>query len=131
MTVLRDHIALHAEALKISERRGVMLASNIANASTPGYKARDVDFHAELARRAGGAGALATTDSGHIAQNWRRVCGPPGYRMPTTATLDGNTVELAVEQVEFAENALRQQASLTFLKPAYQRANERNQGRVR
>jgi len=73
-----------------------------------------VDFHAELARRAGGAGALATTDSGHIAQTGAGFAAP-GYRMPTTATLDGNTVELAVEQVEFAENALRQQASLTFL----------------
>ena len=96
----------------------------------PGYKARDVDFHAELARRAGGAGALATTDSGHIAQTGAGFAAP-GYRMPTTATLDGNTVELAVEQVEFAENALRQQASPDVSEPAYQRANERNQGRVR
>jgi len=113
-TVLRDHLNLHAEALKISERRGALLASNIAHASTPGYKARDIDFSAELARRAGGIGTLAATHARHIA-NPAAAGGGAGYRVPVSASLDGNTVEAAVEQVQFAENALRQQASLTFL----------------
>jgi flagellar basal-body rod protein FlgB len=113
-TLLQNHIATHAEALKIGERRGAILASNIANAATPGYKARDVDFRAELASRMGGNGALAATHPRHIAHPDAAVMGP-GYRVPTTVSLDGNTVELAVEQVQFAENALRQQASLTFL----------------
>jgi flagellar basal-body rod protein FlgB len=112
--LLRDQISLHAEALKIGERRGALLASNIAQASTPGYKARDIDFAAELARRTGAAGTLSATHARHIAHP-SATGGEAGYRVPTTASLDGNTVEPAVEQVQFAENALRQQASLTFL----------------
>lgn len=114
MSVLRDHLSVHAEALNISERRGAILASNIANAATPGYKARDIDFRAEFAQRIQGQGALVATDARHIARPDSHL-GNPGYRVPTTAALDGNTVESAVEQVQFAENALRQQASLTFL----------------
>ncbi|MGY6697209.1 MAG: flagellar basal body rod protein FlgB [Roseinatronobacter sp.] len=113
-TVLRDHLNIHAEALKIGERRGAILASNIAHAATPGYKARDIDFRAELAQRVQTPGGLTATDARHIAHPAASFAGP-GYRVPTTAALDGNTVESAVEQVQFAENALRQQASLTFL----------------
>ncbi len=113
-TLLRDHIAVHAEALKIGERRGAILASNIAHASTPGYKARDIDFRAELAQRVAGQGPLRATDARHFAHPAAQMNGP-GFRVPTTASLDGNTVEMAVEQVQFAENALRQQASLTLL----------------
>ncbi len=91
---LRDAIGFHAEALKLGERRGAILASNIAQAATPGYKARDIDFAAELARRTG-TGTLAATHSGHLT---------------AMASPDGG-----LEQTKFAENALRQQASLTFL----------------
>lgn len=114
MSVLRDHLSVHADALRIAERRGAILASNIANAATPGFKARDIDFRAEIAQHVRGQGALVATDARHIAQSTASP-GAPGYRVPTTAALDGNTVESAVEQVQFAENALRQQASLTFL----------------
>lgn len=110
---LRDAIGFHAEALKLGERRGAILASNIAQAATPGYKARDIDFAAELARRTG-TGTLAATHSGHLTA-MASPDGGPGYRVPVSASLDGNTVEPAVEQTKFAENALRQQASLTFL----------------
>ncbi|MCH8467348.1 MAG: flagellar basal body rod protein FlgB [Roseinatronobacter sp.] len=113
-TLLRNHLSIHAEALKISERRGAVLASNIANAATPGYKARDIDFRAELAERVQGQGVPAVTNARHIAHPGAQSLGA-GYRIPTTAALDGNTVEIAVEQVQFAENALRQQASLTLL----------------
>lgn len=111
---LRDHLGIHAEALKLGERRSALLASNIAQAATPGYKARDIDFAAELARRTQGAGGLAATHAGHIATP-ASLDGGAGFRVPVNAALDGNTVEPAVEQVQFAENALRQQASLTFL----------------
>ena len=76
-----------------------MLQSNIANAATPGYLARDFDF--ETALRQADAGQPATPDL--------------GYRVPMAATLDGNTVESQVEQAQFAENAMRYQATLTFL----------------
>jgi flagellar basal-body rod protein FlgB len=110
---LRDAIGFHAEALKLGERRGAILASNIAQAATPGYKARDIDFAAELARR-NGMGAVAATHAGHMTAPVAPD-GGPGYRVPVSASLDGNTVEPAIEQTKFAENALRQQASLTFL----------------
>jgi len=110
---LRDHLGFHADALKLGERRGAILASNIAQASTPGYKARDIDFAAELAHRSG-LGALAATHAGHLSAAVSPD-GGPGFRIPVSAALDGNTVEPAVEQIKFAENALRQQASLTFL----------------
>lgn len=110
---LRDHLGLHADALKVAERRGGLLASNIAQAATPGYKARDVDFATELAR-IDGVGVLAATDARHIGQP-AAMGQQAGWRVPVTASLDGNTVEPAVEQTKFAENALRQQASLTFL----------------
>ncbi len=112
--LFHSHISLHADALKLAERRGAMLTSNIANASTPGYKARDIDFRAVLAQRTGGPGVLAATDARHIGHSAADLS-TPGFRVPVTASLDGNTVETAVEQVQFAENALRQQASLTFL----------------
>ena len=112
-TTIRDHLGLHADALKLGERRGALLASNIAHAATPGYKARDIDFASVLAQRAG-YGAVASTHAQHITAP-AAPDGGPGFRVPVNAALDGNTVEPAVEQAKFAENALRQQASLTFL----------------
>ena len=96
---------IHGAALTLrSERMGV-IASNIANAATPGYKARDIDFNAALdARLARARGAsTANPEAGMV---WRR---------PTMPSLDGNTVELATEQMEFAENTLRYQTSLQLL----------------
>lgn len=113
-TVLRDQLGLHASALQLGERRAAILASNIAHAATPGYKARDIDFAAEMARQIGGSAVPLATHSRHIT-GVASADGGPGWRVPVSAALDGNTVEPAVEQVKFAENALRQQASLTFL----------------
>ena len=113
MTAIRDHLAFHAEALRLREARGGVLASNIANAATPGFKARDIDFAAEMQAQIG-TGALRGTDARHFATG---SAAPGGllYRQPVTPSLDGNTVEPGVEQMEFAENTLRYQASLMFL----------------
>lgn len=109
----RDHLSLFSTSLSLREQRGAMLASNIANAATPGFKARDMDFQSVLASEVG-AGPMAVSDARHFAT------GTPGgaqtgYRVPVNPSLDGNTVELAVEQMEFAENSLRYQSSLTLL----------------
>lgn len=105
MTVsFRDSIALHANALSLREKRNEILASNIANAATPNFQARDFDFEAELARV-----------SGPAASEGPRVDAPLGYRVPVNRSLDGNTVELSVEQMEFSENTLRYQTSLAFI----------------
>lgn len=113
MTTIRDHLGIHADALVLRERRNTVLASNVANAATPHFKARDFDFAAELARATGGGG-LARTDERHFAtgQSGR---GGLGYRQPVNPSLDGNTVELAVEQMQFSENAVRYQTSLSLL----------------
>lgn len=108
----RDTIGFHAEALALREQRNVLLSSNIANAATPHFKARDMDFAAAL-EQATGQGALRQTEAGHMAPIGAAT--NPGWRVPVTASLDGNTVELGVEQMEFAENTLRYQTSLQFL----------------
>lgn len=95
---------VHGSALEVRSRRLGLLASNIANASTPGFKARDIDFR-EAMQAAGRPGGLT---AGTIDAATK-------YRVPLQASLDGNTVELATEQTAFAENAVAYQTTLAFL----------------
>ncbi len=94
---------IHGAALEIRAQRMGMLGSNIANAGTPGYKARDIDFAAALDAKLGGA-----PDDAAIDRATR-------YRVPVMPSLDGNTVEMATEQTAFAENAVAYTATLSFL----------------
>ncbi|OYQ25098.1 flagellar basal body rod protein FlgB [Sandarakinorhabdus cyanobacteriorum] len=94
---------ISAPALRLRSQRLVVIASNIANAATPGYKARDLDADAAL-RAAQTGGFSAQLDSARLQ-----------YRAPLIASIDGNTVEMATEQAAFAENAMRYRASLEFL----------------
>ena len=93
---------VHAAALEVRSQRMGVLASNIANASTPGFKARDIDFHTALAAVEQGQG------DGGFASAIK-------YRVPSQPSLDGNTVELSSEQTAFAENAVAYQTTLSFL----------------
>ncbi|WP_458525008.1 flagellar basal body rod protein FlgB [Onishia taeanensis] len=111
------------DVLNLRQQRHEVLASNVANADTPNYKARDFDFSQALSRamdsgRAGQGGlGLSTTASGHIgghASSSGRVHDLM-YRVPAQASLDGNTVDMDRERAEFADNAVRYQASLTML----------------
>jgi flagellar basal-body rod protein FlgB len=113
MSAIANHLNLHAQALQLREQRNAVLASNIANAATPNFKARDIDFAAALSAELG-SGALKTTHKGHMPTG-SAAGGEMLYRKPTTTSLDGNTVEMAVEQMEFAQNTLRYQSSLEFL----------------
>jgi flagellar basal-body rod protein FlgB len=90
-------------ALRLRSQRLNLLASNIANAATPGYRARDIDFSQALSLASRGQSADQAA-SQSIA-----------YRVPTTPSLDGNTVELSTEQTLFAENAVQYRATLSFL----------------
>lgn len=112
-TSFRETIGLHAEALVLRERRNAVLASNIANAATPQFKARDFDFTSAL-QEATGDGAMLRGDSRHLSGGMGGAAGL-GYRVPVNPSLDGNTVELGVEQMEFAQNTLRYQTSLQML----------------
>jgi len=94
---------MHAAALQLRSQRMMMIASNIANAATPNYKARDIDF----------AKALDLAQQGGSTAN--AMEGATAYRVPVQASLDGNTVEMATEQTAYAENALAYRSSLAFL----------------
>ncbi len=94
---------IHGKALELRSQRLSMLASNIANAATPNYKARDIDFQKALADANSGMSAGQAADANL------------GYRVPLETSLDGNTVELSTEQNQFAENALHYKTTLSFL----------------
>tara|TARA_X000000950_G_scaffold258375_1_gene325736 strand:+ start:33180 stop:33569 length:390 start_codon:yes stop_codon:yes gene_type:complete len=111
---IKQQFEVHSKALEIRNRKNEILASNIANAATPHYKARDVDFEIELARSLS-VGPISTTNNNHIAVASKSLPGKVQFRQSLNPSLDGNTVELAVEQMEFAENAVRYQTSLNFL----------------
>lgn len=108
--------AIHDDALALYGRRSSILASNIANADTPNYKARDIDFQSVLQDASQGHSVtLASTHRGHIAPHQADAQPALMYRNPLHPSLDGNTVDSHVEQARFAENALRYQVSFTFL----------------
>jgi flagellar basal-body rod protein FlgB len=131
---LDSYLGVHAQALTLEAQRTELLAANLANADTPNYKARDIDFKAALAA-AGGNGAsvsgsgsasalaMSTTNGAHLGAS--AVSGADGsnaaidanlkYRVPMAPSLDGNTVDTQLEQAAFAENSVRYQATLTFL----------------
>ena len=109
-------LALHENALRYRAQRNEVLASNIANADTPNYKARDLDFAAALKGARGQELGLSQTSEMHReAWGTTRSGGKLVYRIPMQPTLDGNTVEADVEQAKFAENAVQYRASLAFL----------------
>jgi flagellar basal-body rod protein FlgB len=116
---LDTYLGVHAEALKVRGQRTEVLARNLANADTPGYQARDLDFRAALAA-AGGADApvaMRATNAHHIGAADAGESASPHlkYRVPLAPSLDGNTVDVQMEQAAFAENAVRFQATLSFL----------------
>lgn len=115
MDSITASLNVHAQALAIRSKRNEVLASNIANAATPHFKARDIDFAQEIRKQISDQGPLRTNDARHFQQAGQSGPAELKYRIPTEPTLDGNTVELAVEQVQFSENVLRYQISLGFL----------------
>lgn len=103
-------------ALKLRAQRQQLLAANIANADTPGYKAVDFDFAAALGRAGASRVGLATTRPGHLTGPVRAFAGVDlKYRIPVQDSIDGNTVEVDRETALFTENALAYQASAQFL----------------
>lgn len=122
---LSETFNFRQQALQLREERQKVLAANIANADTPQYKARDIDFRTELSRalsdgRASSKGInLSTTSEKHIPiQNNKRSADVNEllYRVPIQPSLDGNTVDMERERAYFADNSVRYQASLTFMK---------------
>ena len=113
-------LGIHEQALGFRSQRAEVLANNIANADTPNFKARDLDFAsvlaAESSRQQRGNMSLAKTDSRHIAAEGLPVGDAElQYFTPFQPSLDQNTVDVQVEQSKYAENAVQFQASFTFL----------------
>lgn len=130
---LDSYLGIQPDALKVYSQRAEVLAANLANADTPGYQARDIDFRAALAaadpqspqgtQGTQGALPLATTspldvtapsESGGLstAQYLK-------YRIPLAPSLDGNTVNSQVEEAKFAQNSVRFQATLSFIEDRF------------
>lgn len=107
-------------ALSLRSARQELLASNIANADTPNYKAKDIDFASALQGAMSGSTAklpLTTTSVSHFSNGTgENVMGAPVmYRTVLQPSADGNTVDMDVERAQFADNALRYEASVTFV----------------
>lgn len=112
-------LGIHEKALAFRAERATVLANNIANADTPNYKARDIDFASVLEAQQSGNGQpfqAARTHERHLSvEGFIDQAAGLRYRTPYQPSIDGNTVETQAEQARYAENALDFQASFTFL----------------
>ena len=122
MSISFDNIfGVHSRALNLRNKRAEILAGNLANADTPGYKAQDMDFKAAMAQalrnQNGGSGThLATTNQKHLTGSAQMPDGTRVFReslQPDTG--DGNTVDVSVERMAYMENSIDYQTTLTFL----------------
>jgi flagellar basal-body rod protein FlgB len=117
---LDEALRFHQTSLSLYAARQELLASNIANADTPGYKARDIDFASALQNALAGSSTklpMAVSSSAHLEGNaGSTVLGTPVlYRRPDQPSADGNTVNMDAERAQFANNALRYEASVKFI----------------
>ncbi|WP_198116611.1 flagellar basal body rod protein FlgB [Massilia rhizosphaerae] len=123
---LDEYLRFNETALSLRSQRQELLASNIANADTPNFKARDIDFSSALQgalARATNAAPLATTSGAHYPNGQAAADGktladgttPVLYRTVTQGAVDGNTVDMDTERTQFADNALRYEAGITML----------------
>lgn len=111
-------LGVHEKALNVHAQRLQMLASNLANADTPNFKARDIDFRAALTDASSqlSVASLKTTKPGHISGEMISTgAAAPMYRNPSQSSLDGNTVDVQAERGEFAQASFRYQAALQFV----------------
>ena len=109
-------LATYERALQLRAQRNDVLSTNIANADTPNYKARDLDFSQALQGAQRHSLAMTATSEQHLQGSGMTTRGDETlYRVPVQPSLDGNTVSIDVEQANFAENALQYRASLAFL----------------
>jgi flagellar basal-body rod protein FlgB len=109
-------LGVSPQVLALRAQRMELLSANLANADTPGFKARDIDFAAAMRAAQGSQGGLTRTHERHMGNDGGAGDNAePLYRMPSQPSLDGNTVETQREHAAFMDNAVRYQASLRFL----------------
>ena len=118
MTISFDKaLGIHEQALLLRSKRTEVLANNIANVNTPGFKARDIDFQNVLRQQSGQGEGLTVhrSSSRHFSGSASPDKLTLSYRVPDQPSLDGNTVDEQQENAAFARNALDHQASFQFL----------------
>ena len=115
MNLIDNALGVHAQALGLRSKRMEVLARNIANADTPHYKARDIDFKAVMSAAQQQDNTMFSTRAGHFGAG--EELSPDGmrYRTPFNTAFDGNTVEMSVEQAQYGKAAADYQATLNFL----------------
>ena len=126
---LNAYLGIQPDALQVFSQRAEVLAANLANADTPGYQARDIDFRAALAAASGNAsagnGALQLVTSSPLdvtagaSATQLSTAQFLKYRIPLAPSLDGNTVTSQLEEAKFAQNTVRFQAALTVLEARF------------
>lgn len=127
-------IGFQHTALNLRSYRQELLASNIANADTPHYKARDIDFksalNAALSGKSEGSVVLARTQAGHLPGSGDASSHGVAlrYRSEFQGAVDGNTVNMDIERAAFAENALQTEAMLTFISSRFKNLASAIQG---
>ena len=113
---LGDSLDFQSQALVLRSERQRLLASNIANADTPGYVARDMDFAAALRDATGsrppGLAALASSGTAHFGASTEAHL---RYAAPSQSNLDGNSVDMDRERASFADNSVKYEATLRFI----------------
>jgi flagellar basal-body rod protein FlgB len=114
---LDSALGIHQPALEARVKRAEVLANNLANADTPGFKARDIDFNAMMQKAQQDLGGLGMekTHEGHMDTTSMAPDSELLYRMPHQPSVDGNTVDAQQEQTRFMRNAMEYQASFQFL----------------
>lgn len=120
MVISLDNVfGIHTQALSLYGQRSTVLAANMANADTPNFKARDIDFKSILSRAAeknADSTKMAATRAGHFGMTSNDgIVAERLYRQPDQPSLDGNTVEVQKEQAAFADNSMRYMATLRFI----------------
>ena len=118
MSFIDKSFSIHDDAMIMRSKRSSILAANIANADTPNYKARDIDFRAmmqQIQNKQDNQLKMTTTSERHLSSESTNYQSHIKYRNPLNASLDGNTVDMHAEQARFSENALQYQTSLTML----------------
>ena len=113
MNLIDNALGVHAQALGLRSKRMEVLARNIANADTPHYKAKDIDFRSVLKQSR--EDALNSTHNMHMKIAMEEDSGGEKYRVPFNASFDGNTVEMNVEQAKFGQVAADYQTTLNIL----------------
>lgn len=115
-------LGIHDDAMILRNKRSTIISSNIANADTPNYRARDIDFkkaiYSALKDQNSQMAPMSGSQNGHLKMSSGNVEGMDNrllYRIPIQSSLDGNSVDSHVEYTKFTENSMRYEASMKFL----------------